>query len=140
MERLRGRRWALILVGLLALLVVGCYGGTDTALPTGTATARAVEPMASNGLPTISVGQLPEQGRETLRLIHAGGPFPYSRDGIVYHNNSGALPAHADGWYHEYTVVTPGVQGRGPRRIVCGSDSTCYWTPDHYSTFYRIVE
>lgn len=42
--------------------------------------------------------------------------------------------------YHEYTVHTPGVRGRGPRRIVCGTVAECYYSDDHYRTFRRIKE
>jgi ribonuclease T1 len=36
--------------------------------------------------------------------------------------------------------MTPGIRGRGPRRIVTGSRGEFYYTDDHYRTFKRIVE
>jgi ribonuclease T1 len=71
-------------------------------------------------------------------LIEAGGPFPYDRDGVVFENREGLLPARPSGYYHEYTVPTPGADDRGARRIVEGSGGELYWTADHYQTFERI--
>lgn len=46
------------------------------------------------------------------------------------------LPAHANGYYHEYTVKTPGSSTRGARRIVTGQGADeDYYTADHYVTF-----
>lgn len=89
----------------------------------------------------IAVAQLPSEGRATLALIKRGGPFPYSRDGIVFGNREGLLPAQARGYYREYTVPTPGLNHRGPRRIVSGGRGGEYWyTADHYRSFRRIRE
>ncbi|HEX9259673.1 MAG TPA: ribonuclease domain-containing protein, partial [Acidimicrobiales bacterium] len=52
--------------------------------------------------------ELPPEGRETLALIDAGGPFPYKQDGAVFQNREKLLPARPAGYYHEYTVETPG--------------------------------
>ena len=108
---------------------------------------------------TIAVAELPAEGRETLQLIKRGGPFPFPRDGVVFGNYEHALPQQVRGYYHEYTVKTPGAHNRGARRIVCGvapargrpmgspllrSDPyalpECYYTGDHYRSFYRIKE
>lgn len=89
---------------------------------------------------SISVAALPREARDTLRLIRQGGPFPYSRDGVVFGNYERILPPQPRGYYHEYTVPTPGVRHRGARRIVCGEQRDCYYTPDHYRTFRRIEE
>jgi len=40
----------------------------------------------------------------------------------------------------EFTVVTPGSDDRGARRIVAGTQAERYWTADHYSSFSRIEE
>ena len=90
--------------------------------------------------PFISVAELPPEARETLRLIRQGGPFPYPRDGVVFGNFEQRLPKHARGYYHEYTVQTPGARNRGARRIVCGTPVECYYSADHYQTFRRIKE
>jgi ribonuclease T1 len=88
----------------------------------------------------ISVRSLPPEGRETLALIKAGGPFPFQRDGIVFSNYQGVLPKRNRGFYREYTVITPGLRNRGARRIVAGGGVVFYYTEDHYSSFRRIVE
>ncbi|MDO8413105.1 MAG: ribonuclease domain-containing protein, partial [Gallionellaceae bacterium] len=62
------------------------------------------------------------------------------RDGAVFNNYEHRLPQQARGYYHEYTVKTPGVRNRGARRIVCGTTLECYYSGDHYRTFQRIQE
>jgi ribonuclease T1 len=88
----------------------------------------------------ITVSALPPEGRETLRLIKRGGPFPYPRDGVIFSNFEKRLPKHERGYYREFTVKTPGIRNRGARRIVCGQPVECYYSADHYRTFRRIVE
>lgn len=94
----------------------------------------------ASGLPIVARADLPPEALETLDLIEAGGPFPYDRDGVVFQNRERLLPVRARGWYHEYTVPTPGEDDRGARRIVTGEDGTEYWSPDHYATFDVIEE
>lgn len=89
-------------------------------------------------LPQVDAGELPAEARQTLRLIDHGGPFPYSRDGVVFGNYERRLPAQRRGYYHEYTVPTPGQRSRGARRIIAGSEGERYYTGDHYQTFQRI--
>jgi ribonuclease T1 len=92
----------------------------------------------------IALAELPPEAREVYALIARGGPFPYERDGVVFGNRERLLPAERRGYYHEYTVRTPGVKGRGARRIVCGGPArapdACYYTADHYQSFRRIRE
>jgi ribonuclease T1 len=82
------------------------------------------------------------QAKETYDRILAGGPFRYDRDGVVFGNRERLLPSRARGYYHEYTVPTPGQRTRGARRIVCGGPRTapdaCFYTDDHYRSFRRI--
>lgn len=110
----------------------------------GTNLVQARQPLPSNDLPTISIAELPPQGRETYELIRQGGPFPYEKDGVVFGNRERQLPPQARGYYHEYTVRTPRARNRGARRIVCGGHvrmpDACYYTGDHYASFRRIVE
>lgn len=89
---------------------------------------------------TIAVAELPPEARTTWHLIKQGGPFPYPRDGVVFGNYEHALPQQARGYYHEYTVKTPGAHNRGARRIVCGAVPECYYSGDHYRSFKRIRE
>ena len=88
----------------------------------------------------IEKAQLPREALETIALIKRGGPFPNSRDGVVFGNREKLLPARERGWYREYTVRTPGAKDRGARRIVAGRDGTLYYTDDHYRSFRRILE
>ena len=88
----------------------------------------------------VALGELPHEARETLALIRKGGPFPYAKDGIVFANREGQLPREKRGYYHEYTVRTPGVRTRGARRIITGSGGELYYTDDHYNHFRRIRE
>lgn len=97
-------------------------------------------PAAAFQPSSIDARALPSEARETLRLIDAGGPFPYKRDGIVFQNRERRLPSQERGYYREYTVETPGLSHRGPRRIVTGGrpPAEYYYTADHYKSFRRI--
>jgi len=102
-------------------------------------------PNRSAAAHSVALADLPSQGRETYRLIFQGGPFPHDKDGSVFGNRERQLPAQKRGYYHEYTVETPGSRDRGARRIVCGGrertrPEACYYTSDHYSSFRKIVE
>jgi ribonuclease T1 len=92
----------------------------------------------------IAKSALPAEARDVLERINTGGPFQYERDGVVFGNREHQLPERKRGYYHEYTVPTPGARTRGARRIVCGgpkaAPETCYYTGDHYRTFARIRE
>ncbi len=143
------RRWALAVV----LLLAGCAGDTaepaavptpttaTTALPVATRSpaTTATRVVTATGLPTIAEAQLPAEARRVLELIEDGGPFPYDQDGAVFENRERLLPPHPRGWYHEYTVPTPGEDDRGARRIVTGSADERYYTADHYDSFREIV-
>jgi ribonuclease T1 len=108
--------------------------------PTETPTAApAAVPATINGLPTILWDELPPQAWETIELIDQGGPFPYDRDGITFQNRERLLPQERDGFYREYTVVTPGSSTRGARRIIEGDDGVLYYTDDHYDSFSVVV-
>jgi ribonuclease T1 len=93
-------------------------------------------------LSAVSASALPAEARATLERIHTGGPFPYERDGVVFGNRERLLPPEPRGYYHEYTVPTPGVRSRGARRIICGGHVTavseCYYSYDHYRSFRKI--
>ncbi len=93
-----------------------------------------------SGLRLVSVNDLPPQASETLSLIKSDGPYPYPADDGVFGNFEGFLPEHERGYYREYTVVTPGSDDRGARRIVVGQGGEYYWTNDHYRTFQRIED
>src|ERR1700693_3768862 len=92
--------------------------------------------------PPIAAAELPKEARITLARIRDRGPFPYERDGVAFGNREGMLPPRPRGYYHEYTVETPGSRSRGARRIVCGGETTslaeCYYSDDHYRSFKSI--
>ncbi len=104
-------------------------------VPVQSADAAPLQAIAS-----VSVEALPPQVRETLRLIHAGGPFPYARDGVSFGNFERRLPIEKPHFYREYTVPTPGARDRGARRVIAGREGEFFYTDDHYSTFRRILE
>jgi ribonuclease T1 len=120
---------------LPALLVGLALGGVAAPAP---AAARGSRAPRQEALGTIAEASLPREARSTLALIRRGGPFPYSRDGVVFENRERRLPAAPRGSYHEYTVPTPGARDRGPRRLVAARDGAIYWSPDHYRTFLRV--
>ncbi|MEV7772312.1 ribonuclease [Kitasatospora sp. NPDC086791] len=93
---------------------------------------------ADPALADVCRTKLPSQAQDTLGLIAKGGPYPYNRDGIVFENRESRLPKKADGYYHEFTVLTPGSNDRGTRRVVTGTAGEQYWSPDHYATFQEI--
>ncbi|MFE1023695.1 ribonuclease domain-containing protein [Streptomyces sp. NPDC058818] len=108
---------------LSALLV----GGTVSATTAGAAPAAVGD---------ICYSDLPSQAHDTLDLIEQGGPYPFEQDGTVFQNREGILPSQSTGYYHEYTVITPGSDTRGARRIVTGDASQeDYYTADHYASF-----
>ncbi|MFE5582247.1 ribonuclease [Kitasatospora sp. NPDC056531] len=93
---------------------------------------------ADPALADVCRTKLPSQAQDTLTLIAKNGPYPYNRDGIVFENRESRLPKKADGYYHEFTVVTPSSNDRGTRRVVTGGSGEQYWSPDHYVTFQEI--
>jgi ribonuclease T1 len=93
----------------------------------------------------IALSSLPREAQQTEQLILAGGPFPYLKDGEVFANREGRLEPRPRGFYHEYTVPSPGAKDRGARRIVCGGrrptePEACFYTEDHYNSFHRILK
>jgi ribonuclease T1 len=162
MRRVNQARWWLLL-GLLLCLPF--------------AQARSHHPHDAAVTSIIAVAELSPEARDTLQLIKSNGPFPYPRDGVVFGNYEHILPQQVRGYYHEYTVKTPGAHNRGARRIVCGTVPArgrpmgspvkgtppdtrppgglgaapllrsdpfalpeCYYSDDHYRSFYEIVE
>ncbi|WP_092008024.1 ribonuclease domain-containing protein [Polaromonas sp. OV174] len=106
---------------------------------------QAKAPQALSQADTMTVAQLPPQGRSMMTLIYQGGPFKHDKDGVVFRNRERLLPASARDYYREYTVRTPGERSRGARRIVCGglkpaTPDACYYTGDHYASFRKIVQ
>lgn len=147
-----------ILIIFAALLLLACSAArssspintqpdkqakTATVLPNASPALRPTlrpTPRSNDGLPGIHVDQLPAEARDTLRLIEQGGPFPYDQDGAIFQNRERLLPRQPRGYYHEYTVITPGERDRGARRIVTGQSGEIYYTDDHYDSFKRVEQ
>lgn len=106
--------------------------------------ARSHGPAAQGLGEPVALSRLPVQAQRTASLIRSGGPFPFDKDGVVFGNRERRLPRRPSGYYHEYTVPTPGSRDRGARRIVCGGrvltePEGCFYTEDHYGSFHRIL-
>jgi ribonuclease T1 len=109
----------------------------------GSLPPTVVPSTATQGQPTDSSpaqDDLPPEAQAMLRRIARGGPFEHRQDGAVFGNYEGLLPLQPRGYYHEYTVETPGANSRGARRIVTGGTPPVVWyyTGDHYRSFRRI--
>jgi ribonuclease T1 len=125
---------------MAAVVAAGLLAGATLTSPT-----QAKTPDNLAGAATVVLATLPTQAQTTYQSILNGGPFPYSKDGVVFGNRERALPSQARGYYREYTVKTPGARNRGARRIVCGGKAptqpeACFYTDDHYASFRRIVK
>jgi ribonuclease T1 len=137
-------RRRLALVALSALLVI--FGGWVLARthPSDPAPTTVTGVDGASG-PTCPMATLPREVLDTVRRIHAGGPFPFPRsDGEVFVNHEGHLPKQRRGYYHEYTVITPRARDRSLRRIVTGgtplSNPTQYfYSGDHYDSFCLVT-
>lgn len=126
---MRSRVWLLLAAVVLAVLVIALveYNASTGAPPSAASMSGA-----------YSVAQLPPEARATLALIDKGGPYPYRQDDAVFGNREHLLPAEPAGYYHEFTVVTPGSGDRGPRRLIRGQRGETYYTSDHYASFHLV--
>ncbi|APS18412.1 ribonuclease [Streptomyces sp. Tue 6075] len=122
---------------LLSLLLASGPVTAQAATPATTSTtAYSTTAFRAAAVGSICYSALPSQAHDTLDLIEQGGPFPYEQDGTVFQNREGLLPDQSTGYYHEYTVITPGSDDRGARRIVTGEQNEeDYYTADHYASF-----
>ncbi|MFE5539041.1 ribonuclease domain-containing protein [Streptomyces sp. NPDC056492] len=101
--------------------------------------SSAAPPAWARGMATVRADALPAQARDVLALIDKGGPYAYRQDGTVFGNFEKVLPKQKRGYYHEFTVKTPGERDRGARRIVTGEGGEFYYTDDHYDTFKAVL-
>ncbi|MDF3290372.1 MULTISPECIES: ribonuclease [Streptomyces] len=136
LRALLSRGSAMILAGTIILGPTTVLAGpAQAATAAPAASTVAVQPF---DVGTVCQSALPSQADDTLNLIAQGGPYPFSKDGEVFDNREGVLPSESYGYYHAYTVITPGASTRGARRIVTGDDGTDYYTADHYASFSQI--
>jgi ribonuclease T1 len=137
---------AYFLLALALLISAGCGSDSrfaaDSVASTGAPYAGREASQAKEQIRAdeIDAAHLPAEAQQALRLIKKGGPFPYPQDGTVFANRERLLPEKARGYYHEYTVKTPGSRDRGARRIITGDKGEYYYTEDHYRSFKRILE
>jgi ribonuclease T1 len=126
------RRITYALVGLVVLVLAGWF--TQSQL------TDEPPPSPSSGIEERALTELPPEAADTWRLIERGGPFPHPEDdGKVFGNREGLLPEQDRGYYHEYTVETPGSDDRGARRLVTGEAADeVYYTADHYASFVKV--
>jgi len=144
------RRITAALIGLLVLVLGGWLvkdavsDGSSSPAPSSSAGSSANAPAkggaavpgADSGLPVKALSALPAQAADTWKLIEKGGPYPYPRnDDVVFENREKRLPGKKSGYYHEYTVKTPGSADRGARRLITGQARELYYTGDHYASF-----
>jgi ribonuclease T1 len=134
--------WRVIRLAVFFAAAVAAYGWW-------TAHERVPASPVATGLPAPAEsaretdrypGFLPREAIDTLQAIGRGGPFPYDRDGVVFQNRERRLPERPPGYYHEYTVRTPGASDRGARRIIAGGNppEVYYYSDDHYRSFRRL--
>ena len=141
------RRITAALIGLLVLVLGGwlvkdVVSGDSPASPSSSSSPSslpkggAAVPGTDSGLPVKALSALPSQAGDTWKLIEKGGPYPYPRnDDVVFENREKRLPGKKSGYYHEYTVKTPGSADRGARRLITGQAHELYYTGDHYASF-----
>lgn len=151
MSRSTVRTAAVIAGTVCALTLTPACADNRPAHFTGSPSAASTIPPSSahsksasqSGLDNCQISSLPAEATATVKLIHSGGPFPYSRDGIVFGNFEHRLPNQQRGYYHEYTVPTPDAKTRGTRRVITGGQPLTnppefFYTGDHYETFCQI--
>lgn len=130
------------LLGFALLLIVAVAAWQQRAPSAGPVadTPHGPATTASPRTHRASTG-LPREAQDTLARIAAGRPFEHAQDGVVFGNYEGLLPKQPRGYYHEYTVETPGAHTRGARRIITGGEppTEYYYTADHYRSFRRIA-
>ena len=142
---MRRVRWLMLvflaLVGLLAWFKAGTASVSTQAYDEAPAASAPARPAARESARARHAdAALPAEVAQARALIEAGGPFPFDRDGMEFRNYEGRLPQRGRGWYHEYTVPTPGLSHRGARRIVTGGTPPREWwyTGDHYESFVAL--
>ncbi|CAL9289440.1 ribonuclease domain-containing protein [Streptomyces olindensis] len=115
---------------------LGAAAALLSALLVGGTVSATTADAAPTAVGSICYSDLPSQAHDTLDLIEQGGPYPFDQDGTVFQNRERILPSQPSGYYHEYTVITPGSSTRGARRIVTGEEhQEDYYTADHYASF-----
>ncbi|MGP4017920.1 ribonuclease domain-containing protein [Saccharopolyspora sp. 5N708] len=135
MKRITSKTVQILLASLLAVVgLVGFQANAFSAAPVAAAVQQAPCGDTSE-FEQVDLSALPPEATDTVELIEQGGPYPYPQDGQVFQNREGILPDCEQGYYHEYTVETPGSDDRGARRFVVGDAGEFFYTDDHYESF-----
>ena len=134
-----GRRALTKGVGLAVLAALAIYAllGGDLGQDDGSSTES--QPTTSTvAEKPAGLSQEESDGIAATLAAIESGDLPYEQDGSTFQNREGLLPDRDRGYYREYTVVTPGSDDRGARRLVVGSDGDTWYTRDHYDSFVQI--
>lgn len=138
------------IVGAIALLIAAIAAAiSQTQAPSQAPSHQSSPPTISRPAATATTYETwdgrtiddPVEAREitvTLADIADGKPDRYRADREIYENRGNHLPEHPRGFWRAFTVVTPGENDRGPRRLVVGKDGSVWFTRDHYRTFVRL--
>jgi ribonuclease T1 len=129
----------LLVIVILAVTMWQRHAGTlpSATPPNSSVDGKLVRPARRSA--GDASGSVPAQAREMVQRIQSGGPYEHRQDSGVFGNYEGLLPNQPRGYYHEYTVETPGAHNRGARRIITGGTppDVWYYTDDHYRSFRR---
>lgn len=132
-------------LGAVLLAAVAAFYGLD--LGTDDAREESQQPSSFvDGIDTCEVATLPDEAEPVIDDILSGGPYEYpGEDGGHFGNYEGLLPKERGSYYRSYTVDTPGLNHRGPKRIVVGGGTETdpevwYYSDDHYESFCLIPD
>ena len=125
------------ILGVSALAAALFLGGPVAAASAAPARARgAGRHPADHGSRRHLLLRPAVPGARHARPDRPGRPVPVPAGRQVFQNREGILPQQSAGYYHEYTVDTPGSPDRGARRIITGQQTDeDYYTSDHYESF-----
>ncbi|WP_244127440.1 ribonuclease domain-containing protein [Burkholderia gladioli] len=120
----------------------GSLASTSRATNTTSGTTPMINGVTVVDQRTGTVYQGTVDLQPTLDRIASGGAPLSKNDGTVFQNRpvNGVqlLPVEPNGYYTEYVVPTPSINGPGPQRIVTGKSGEIYYTPDHYQSFIPV--
>ena len=147
----------LAIIAALALVAVGGWAGVDLTSDGQAGAGSGAEQSALvadgdadavgvSGLETCPVDTLPVEADPVIDDILSGGPYEYpGEDGGHFGNYEGVLPDERNNYYRSFTVDTPELNHRGPKRIVVGGGTeddpdAWYYSDDHYESFCEIPD
>ena len=130
-----------VLFVLLATIFVWFQSTYHSPAPSTTDLKKKVPPVVnqsenSKKFPFTDADRIREINN-TLERIRTGEK-KFKQDGAIFRNAEGLLPEKPQDYYREYTVLTPGAENRGTRRIVQGRGGETYYSDDHYKSFIEI--